>query len=396
MTDIEATIHVDRPVGRVFAFVSSPQNAARWQPMFTSGEIVGGGPIRPGSRLRYVRRDGHAVDFRVVALEPNRELALTEFESPRVVQSYRFEPEGAGTRLTCRCSMPQGGMPAPVRWLLGAALSGPMRSAMAGALLKLKQALEESDAAAVPSPVAASVRDLMAGGSSPAGAPSVSAGPKSAAMPEGSDAGERFATLFLVAANLVPIAGVLWSGWDVASVVLLYWAENLIAGFYNVLRMATASGPVAVKLFMIPFFVFHYGMFCTVHGALLVGLFHLESTLHVTGLGAAALLGAIARMPGMAWPLAALFVSHGVSFVEHHFVLGERRAPAASFMGRPYARMVVLHVAIIFGGFAVMTLGSSVGLLVVLVGLKLAIDVATHLRSHRGIAPPAPLAASAR
>ena len=42
----------------------------------------------------------------------------------------------------------------------------------------------------------------------------------------------------LVAANAIPLYGVAFAGWDAFSIVLLYWAENLIIGFYNVLKMA--------------------------------------------------------------------------------------------------------------------------------------------------------------
>jgi hypothetical protein len=193
--------------------------------------------------------------------------------------------------------------------------------------------------------------------------------------------GERFATGFLIAANLVPLAGVLGFGWDVASVVLLYWAENLIAGFYNVLRMATCAAPFAARLFMIPFFIFHYGMFCTVHGAIIVDIFHLEQTLHVSGADAPRLFAAVLHMPGMVWPLTALFASHGISLMENHIVRGEwKTADVRLLMLRPYARMITLHVAIIFGGVLVMVIGSSAAMLVVLVALKLGLDVLAHRR----------------
>ena len=39
--------------------------------------------------------------------------------------------------------------------------------------------------------------------------------------------------LLLVAANLVPLAGVLFWGWQVKQVVFLYWAENIVIGLFN-------------------------------------------------------------------------------------------------------------------------------------------------------------------
>ena len=42
--------------------------------------------------------------------------------------------------------------------------------------------------------------------------------------------------LSLVGANLVPLLGVLLLDWDAAVIVLLYWTENVVIGFYNILR----------------------------------------------------------------------------------------------------------------------------------------------------------------
>src|SRR5207249_1450699 len=83
--------------------------------------------------------------------------------------------------------------------------------------------------------------------------------------------------LVLVAANLVPLVGVLFFGWSVFSTLLLFWVENVIVCAFNVLRMLVAQPQIGVtwaaKLCMIPFFTFHYGMFVTVHGLFVLTLF---------------------------------------------------------------------------------------------------------------------------
>jgi hypothetical protein len=69
---------------------------------------------------------------------------------------------------------------------------------------------------------------------------------------------------------------VLFFGWSVFPLVLLYWLENVIVGAFNVAKMLIAHPREvaywAGKLFIIPFFVVHFGMFTYVHGALLVAL----------------------------------------------------------------------------------------------------------------------------
>ena len=74
----------------------------------------------------------------------------------------------------------------------------------------------------------------------------------------------------LIAANIVPIFGVIFLGWDALSIVLLYWSESIVIGFYNVLKIAFAkmSNPPKerTKLSTIFFFIIHYSGFMTVHG----------------------------------------------------------------------------------------------------------------------------------
>jgi hypothetical protein len=85
----------------------------------------------------------------------------------------------------------------------------------------------------------------------------------------------------------------------------------------------------------------------------------------------------------------ALFISHGASFLFNY--LGRREYLTASpmrQMGAPYARVVVLHLTIIFGAFVVAFLGAPIGALLVLVVLKTAFDLGLHLREHRAAGPP--------
>src|SRR5260221_13300985 len=83
--------------------------------------------------------------------------------------------------------------------------------------------------------------------------------------------------LLLVAANLVPLAGVLFFGWTVFATPLLFWVENVIVGGFNILRILLAQPQIgamwAGQVFMIPFFTFHYGLFTTVRGLFVLCLF---------------------------------------------------------------------------------------------------------------------------
>ena len=49
------------------------------------------------------------------------------------------------------------------------------------------------------------------------------------------------ALVALVLANLIPLAGVLFLGWSVWQILIIYWLENGIVGFFNVLKMRKAE-----------------------------------------------------------------------------------------------------------------------------------------------------------
>lgn len=193
--------------------------------------------------------------------------------------------------------------------------------------------------------------------------------------------------LVLVAANLVPLVGVVAFHWTVFSVLLLYWCENVVVGAFNVLRMLIASPQSAAsdasKLFLVPFFVVHYGMFALVHGIFVLTLFGPGGRVAPNP---AALVSAV-RAAGV-WPaVLAMVASHGFSFAHNYLASGEfRRASVQQLMAQPYARVMVLHGTILIGGFAAKAVGAPAAALVVLITLKTAIDLRAHLAERRKLA----------
>jgi hypothetical protein len=190
----------------------------------------------------------------------------------------------------------------------------------------------------------------------------------------------------LILANLIPVYGVAFLGWEVFPIILLFWFENVVIGFYNALKMAFARpadvGRWIGKVFMIPFFSFHYGMFCFVHGIFVVVLFGRGATESLDNPGVAMFVGALAGA-GVTWAAVALFLSHGFSFAWNYVGKGEyRRATLENLMKQPYARVVVLHVVIIASGFLVMALGVPAIGLVLLVLLKIGVDLTAHLKER--------------
>lgn len=193
--------------------------------------------------------------------------------------------------------------------------------------------------------------------------------------------------LVLLAANLAPLYGVLALGWDVFPLMLLFWLENVVIGVLNAARMLCVdprdAAAWAAKLFMVPFFCFHYGMFTAVHGVFVFSLFGGKDFGDIRGLWTLDAAGRAVHELGLGLPVLALAASHLFSFFWNYLGRGEfRRASVGTLMAQPYGRVVVLHVAILGGGFGALALGSPVWALVLLLALKVGLDLRAHLREH--------------
>jgi hypothetical protein len=210
----------------------------------------------------------------------------------------------------------------------------------------------------------------------------------------------------LIIANLIPLVGVLWFGWDVWGILIIYWLENGIVGFFNVLKMRSAAGsddssPMAAaetrrrlntftvngrppsgseKAVLIPFFIMHYGIFWVVHGifVMLLPLFAFR------GADGSPDFGTTLDPLAIVFVVIGLFISHGLSYRLNYIGRGEYlHTSAAQQMFAPYGRLVILHVTIIFGAILIGMTGAPAAAIVVLVLLKIALDLGLHLAEHR-------------
>lgn len=193
----------------------------------------------------------------------------------------------------------------------------------------------------------------------------------------------------LVISNSVPLFGAIFWNWDVASILILFWLENVVIGLYTLLKIATARGVpqqplisnisgTSKKLYSKKayffFFILHYGMFTFVHGVFVFKFF---------GTGNAALWAASPALLG-------LFLSHGFSYWSNFIQRGEYlTASPDRQMLSPYKRVIVMHLAVMTGGFfAVLAPFSKIFLIppvAILVILKIIVDIFSHLYEHNAL-----------
>jgi hypothetical protein len=224
------------------------------------------------------------------------------------------------------------------------------------------------------------------------------------------------AIVSLVAANLVPLIGVGYFGWNISSIMLLYWAESAIIGYFAIKKMRyldahglqtkpeseensselsahpnqTPSPQVSFSritingrtftstqemnqaalgsLFFIPFFVLHYGIFMLVHLIFLMVFFFSQGL----------------DWWGIALGFVSLFFSHYVSYQTNFINAGEyKRTTVPAEMFKPYPRIIVMHMTIILGAFFVLSQGGQTQALVLLVVFKTIVDLGSHLAMHK-------------
>jgi hypothetical protein len=189
----------------------------------------------------------------------------------------------------------------------------------------------------------------------------------------------KLSSISLLVANCIPVLGVSFLNWKLVDIMILYWSENLVIGFFNVLKMAKAQGrrssktlsvrlPQKGKIFTIIFFILHYGGFTLGHGVFVFNIFGKPD------------LDPFA----LVFLFLTLFTSHSISFFNNFLKGGEyQRITAGSLFMQPYNRVIIMHLAIIGGGFLIQALGTPVLALLVMMMLKTAIDLYSHRREHK-------------
>jgi hypothetical protein len=185
-------------------------------------------------------------------------------------------------------------------------------------------------------------------------------------------------TLVLIGANLVPLAGVVFWGWDVFVLLILYWLETAVIGFWTMVRVVIVPRPtlnaatarigatqpisgIGAALFL----TVHAGIFMTVHFLFLWTLFAGDCADRIHG--PVEFVSQIVLGTGLWLPLGILFVVRGW-YTLRPLILGEPDQDGdRDVLTGLYTRVVVMQVAIIFGGWLAIVTGGGIATLGLLV-----------------------------
>jgi hypothetical protein len=201
----------------------------------------------------------------------------------------------------------------------------------------------------------------------------------------------------LLAANLLMIVFAISGEWDPATVMFIYWAQSVTIGIFTVFSLLRAdTGALAADLGrglrkqggsgeISPRTVWFYKTVAAGFFAIHYGLFH---WLYLSFIIETGLFGTIDFSSPDLW------ISCGAFFANHLFSYAFYRndtISGATFFAveffRPYARIIPMHLTILFGLVIVLILtlaGIPAGLpvLVLFIILKTGTDIAAHRVKH--------------
>lgn len=202
--------------------------------------------------------------------------------------------------------------------------------------------------------------------------------------------------IFLIIANLSILAYIILNKATAMEILLIYWMESAVIGFFNVLKMGIAGwglnpkehiGNIILKIFLIPFFIVHYGIFMIVHFIFIIVI----TSINDKGQTGPILSNLLTALGAIAIPILILLISHGYSFI-YNFILKEeyKNANPHELMGQPYIRVIVMHLVIIFGtiisGLLMKyypNLTFQIGLIMLFILLKTIADIIAHIKERR-------------
>lgn len=180
----------------------------------------------------------------------------------------------------------------------------------------------------------------------------------------------------LLLSNLLVIILAIIQKWDTSTVLWVYWMQSLIIGFFQFLRILSLkkfstenfkiNGQPALltnntKLITAFFFAFHYGFFHFIYAIFLFNFFTKQP-----------LDFAYLFLGGLIF-----FINHTFSFLHNRIMDEQKMQNIGTLMFTPYARIVPMHLIIIFGAL----LGQSA--LIVFLLLKTFVDLLMHAIKYK-------------
>ena len=196
---------------------------------------------------------------------------------------------------------------------------------------------------------------------------------------------------------MIPVIMLITGRWDFREVIVLYWAESGIIGFFTILKILLAKNletsndketinaskkhsMLIAKVFLITFFCIHFGIFMFGHAFFIYGFI-------LNGFNKKGnLIDFLNYLYNVKTAVIALFISHGFSFFENFIMRGENKNTSIGDMFiAPYPRIIIMHITIVIGAFAMMIFKLNNSFMIIFVLLKILFDIKAPLEKKKDL-----------
>ena len=201
---------------------------------------------------------------------------------------------------------------------------------------------------------------------------------------------DDFSLWFLLFSNFTTIFFAIREGWDLKTIIWIYWFQSITIGLFNFIRILqlkefstenfkindrSVQPTQHTKIFTAFFFLFHYGLFHSVYFMfLLVGTFggSLEGSTNIIDIKFIFLTVLL------------FFINHLFSFI-YNRPKDTKKQNIGTLMFYPYARIIPMHMTILIG--SMIALGGNFGAMVLpfFLILKTVADAIMHIIEHQVI-----------
>lgn len=190
----------------------------------------------------------------------------------------------------------------------------------------------------------------------------------------------------IIAYSIIPLIGLFVFHWDWREILVFYWLGNITAGFAmlrDILRLVKkledlssleqranqlAERPAPVQLpaaagksIAVAFFIFHFGLFTTVHGVFVFALVNSGAFgLQVTDLE-----------PLNIWGIIGIWLLSAIPYLMVRLITPSPYKTATESISATYRRVATLHLAIIGGAFVIayFNLPSAAAILLIVINM---------------------------
>ncbi len=181
--------------------------------------------------------------------------------------------------------------------------------------------------------------------------------------------------LLLLAVNFV----------EPVTVVFAYFFETIIIGVFHILKlwliiaMGNANkenGNTAKGFSLIPFFIFHYGMFVVVQSIFAFTFFEIAVPGISSGFNLIHNYGVLLNEKGMGIVLASIFFTN-LTYFYNNFLANKkfREYSANEIFFKPYIRIFIQQFAVLFSGFFFVIFAAHYVAAILLILLRLPVDL---------------------